>query len=739
MKHILLIIVAMFPALILHAQELSDTLTIEGSAVVAQKNLVKMDVDKITYKVEDDVDSKTSTVLEMLRKVPMVSVDAQDKITVNGSSSFQIYVDGKPSPMLSSNPSQILKLMPAATVRSIEVVTNPGAKYDAEGVGGVLNITTDLSRAGGKSVLDGQYANVTLQGNTRGYGGGLYYSMQKGRWAFSINGNASNSYNYGAISEMERVQKVEGSEYITSTYGEADVMTPLYTGNLNLSYEIDSLNLISIGAGYLGNSRTTESCFEAGFKSPYMEYAYDGTVIVGMYTGSIVANADYQHTWAGRPDRSLVLSYQFSANPTSSETSNIFGAAAPEAMGLRGRKADGLTNSLSHTAQADFSTPIGSASGHTFNTGMKFIARHNSSYQDNFILSDGEYVYTEEGSTECDFYNNIGALYAEYDGKSGAFGLKAGVRYEHTWQTIRYGDESGFGLDYGSLIPVASIQYNIGMQQNLGLSYNMRISRPGITYLNPYVDNVTDPTVTTFGNPELEAEKGHTINLVYNYYSPKWITSLTLRQAFTGNGISQYSFYDNDHILNTTYGNVISTSVSGLDVFATWIPGQRTRIIFNGGVSYTDIRSAALGQSNSGWGYTSLLGLQQTLPWDLRLSANAIASGRTISLQGWASGIYAATFGLTKSFLEDRLTVSLSGVTHLQKGRMLKIETLTQAEDFVSRTSTGIPLRMVQLSVSYSFGKQGDVNVKRSRKTIEADSQLNTKSASESLGTMMGM
>ena len=311
MKHILLIIVAMFPALILHAQELSDTLTIEGSAVVAQKNLVKMDVDKITYKVEDDVDSKTSTVLEMLRKVPMVSVDAQDKITVNGSSSFQIYVDGKPSPMLSSNPSQILKLMPAATVRSIEVVTNPGAKYDAEGVGGVLNITTDLSRAGGKSVLDGQYANVTLQGNTRGYGGGLYYSMQKGRWAFSINGNASNSYNYGAISEMERVQKVEGSEYITSTYGEADVMTPLYTGNLNLSYEIDSLNLISIGAGYLGNSRTTESCFEAGFKSPYMEYAYDGIVIVGMYTGSIVANADYQHRQhtqqvSGRIDNSLL-------------------------------------------------------------------------------------------------------------------------------------------------------------------------------------------------------------------------------------------------------------------------------------------------------------------------------------------------------------------------------------------------------------------------------------------------
>jgi outer membrane receptor for ferrienterochelin and colicin len=737
MKRIVLVILLMM-SVSAQAQTLSDTLALTGSAVVAQKNLVKMDVDKITYKVEDDVDSKTSTVLEMLRKVPMVSVDAQDKITVNGSSSFLIYVDGKPNSMLSSNPSQILKLMPASAVKSIEVVTNPGAKYDAEGVGGVLNIITDLSGSGGKSSLDGQYANLALQGNTRGYGGGLYYSMQKGKWAFNLNGNASNTYNYGAISDMERMQKYEGAEYITTTSGEADVKSPLYIANINLSYDVDSLNLISIGVGYMGNVRSTESSFDAVFKNPYMEYGYAGTVLSGVSASSIMANADYQHIWAGYPDRSLVFSYQFSATPTHAETSDLFDAAASQTMGLVDRKVDGKTNSLSHIAQVDFTTPIGAAAGHVFNTGAKYIARHNSSYQDNFIFDGNDYVYTEEGGTEYDFYNDIGAVYAEYDGKFGSFGMKAGVRYEHTWQTIRYAGESGFGLDYGSLVPVASLQYNIGMQQNIGLSYNMRISRPGITYLNPYVDNVSDPTARTFGNPELEAERGHALSLVYNYFSSRWISSVTLRQSFTGNGISQYSFYDDEHILNTTYGNVISTSVSGLDVFASWIPGQKTRVIFNGGVSYTDIASAALGQSNRGWSYTSLIGLQQTLPWDLRFSVNAIASGRTISLQGWTSGLCAATFGLTKSFLEDRLTFSLSGVTHLKKGRMLKLESVSVAEDFISRTTTGIPLRMMQLSVSYSFGKQGDVNVKRSRKTIEADSQLNVKSASESLGTMMG-
>ena len=120
---------------------ISDNVTQLGNVeVVAQKPLVKMTVDKMSYSVSDDVDAKTNTVLDMLRKVPMVTVDGSDNITVNGSSSFKVFVDGKPSVMMSSNPSQIFKNMPASSVQNIEVVTNPGAKYDAEGVGGVLNL-----------------------------------------------------------------------------------------------------------------------------------------------------------------------------------------------------------------------------------------------------------------------------------------------------------------------------------------------------------------------------------------------------------------------------------------------------------------------------------------------------------------------------------------------------------------------------------------------------------------------
>ena len=146
-----------------------DTKQLKGVEVVAQKPLVKMETDKMSYDVQADNDAKTNTVLDMLRKVPMVTVDGQDNISVNGQSSFKVYVDGKPNVMFSSNPSQIFKSMPASAVKSIEVVTNPGAKYDAEGTGGVLNII--MNRVNGKSAvnMNGYNGNLAISAGNKGW------------------------------------------------------------------------------------------------------------------------------------------------------------------------------------------------------------------------------------------------------------------------------------------------------------------------------------------------------------------------------------------------------------------------------------------------------------------------------------------------------------------------------------------------------------------------------------------
>ena len=717
-----------------------DVQTLKAGSVTAQKTLVKMDVDKITYKVEDDVDSKTSTVLEMLRKVPMVSVDGQDNITVNGSSSFLVYVDGKPNQMISSNPSAILKTMPASFVRKIEVVTNPGARYDAEGVGGVLNITTSSNRSEGGNPLDSQYGSIGAMGTTRGGGGNVFYSLQRGKWAFSMNGQAMYNRNKDTFTDVERVQKTADGDLTTFSHTKTDIDIPMFTGSMNLSYEIDSLNLISAGAGWMHFGMEYDGINSTLINGPDYSFDYDGTTYTRNTSNNITANADYQHLWAGMPERSFILSYQFNGNPSVNDTYNTFNNTGSHFLNLTDRRSEALVNSKTHTIQADFSTPFGNGKTHLLNIGAKFISRHNSSDQEDFLSDGKELVPDPVGSLKYDFFNNIGSVYAEYEGTAGPVGFKAGARYEHTWQNVAYskGDGDDFRMDYGNLIPGASLQYNIGRQQNLGLSYNMRISRPGITYLNPYV-NISDPTVKSYGNTSLKTEMANNINLVYNYFSSKWIVNLTLRDTYTGNGISQYSFYDNGNILNTTYGNIVSSNNIGLNIFLTWIPGSRTRVIFNGGGGYNNIYSKTLSQSNSGFDYNAVIGLQQTLPWDLRLSANVIAIGRTVNLQGWNSGMAMGTLGITKSILEDRLTFSLNGVTHLTGGKGMRQTSWSEGTGFTSRTVNTIPMRTLTLSISFSFGRQDDAKVKSAKKRIQNDTELNQKSVAESLGTMMQM
>ena len=711
-----------------------DVQTLSAGVVVAQRTLVKMEVDKMTYDVSGDVDAKTSTVLDMLRKVPMVSVDGQDNITVNGSSSFQVYVDGKPNPMMSQNASAIFKMMPASTVKNIEVITNPGVKYDAEGVGGVLNITTNREVTGGASAADGFYGTVMTMGSNRGAGGGVTAALQKGKFAMSLNANGMYNTMRGTETDLVRVQDVGFS---TSTHTSTDMKMPMAMVNGSASYEIDSLNLVSATLGIMSfGMRNTNGFTNTILYAPGQgSYSYSGTLSTVNDRNNLSVTADYQHLWAEAPGRSFVLSYQFNGAPSVNNSTTLLDAAGFGGFDFTDRKSIGRTGSNDHTVQTDFTTPLGSK--HVISTGAKVLFRHNSSDQTDYLWEGNAFVENPFGSLRYDFYNRIAAAYTELTGNYGAVSLKAGVRYEHTWQNYSSSAESGdFRVNYGNLVPTASFQWNITPSQNVGLSYNMRISRPGISFLNPYVDT-SDPTALSYGNTELETERGHNLSLVYNYFSPVVMVNATLRHSFTGNGISQYSFYDADNLLNTTYGNIVQNRNTSLNLFSMLTPGAKTRIMLNGSIGYSDLRSNQLGQRNAGWNYNVMLGFQQTLPWDLRLSTNVISAGRQINLQGWSTGLSIASLGLTKTFLDDRLSFSVNGLVPLARDFKMSLRTHTVGTGFTSDMTTQIPMSAVTFQISWSFGKQGNYTAKRARRTIENESQLNQNTTAESMGSVL--
>ena len=686
-----------------------DTLYIKESAtmlkgveIVAQKPLVKMDVDKMSYNVAEDEDAKAYTVLDMLRKVPMVTVDGQDNITVNGSSSFKVYVDGLPNVMFSSNPSMVFKSMPATAVKSIEVVTNPGAKYDAEGAAGILNIVMNKQNPQAAQSMNGYNGTVRASVGNKQLGGSVFINGQQGKFSYSANVMTSYNKPGNTTTETEQVQENGATQLLTS---ENDLKTPFTMGNLTLGYQIDSMSVLNLTAQVNSmNIKTTGTSLTtlSGYGN---DFSYGSTTEMKNKRTSFSGSLDYQRFFNQDHTKSLALTYQLNYSPAKTEMTNNFNVVS-DYIDLTDRYSDSKNNTTSHTFQVDYTTPIGK--GQTLSLGGK-LQLHDATADSKYYLKG---VYDPTSSSDYEYKNSILAGYGEYAGNFNKLGVKAGLRYEYTWQDVEYhlGNGEDFKKTYGTLVPTASLQYTLSQGSNLGLTYNMRISRPGITYLNPYVDK-TNPIALTYGNPELDVEKSHNFSLVYNLFNPKLMVNLNLHHNFMDNAIAQYSFYDSNNLLNTTYGNVVKSHQTGLSGYVNYLATKNTRLFFNGGLNYTDMRSDVLAQSNSGWTANAMIGLQQTLPWDLKLSAFAITSTKSYSLQGWNGGFNLLTGSLSKSLLKDKLTLSVSGVVGLNKGGKLNIESRSSGKDFTSHTNVKVPIYGVTFTVSYTMFSKNMRNI----------------------------
>lgn len=703
--------------------------------VVAQKPLVKVDVDKIEYNIEDDPDSKTNTVIEMLRKVPLVTVDGEDNIQVNGSSSFKIHVNGKPNNMMSNNPKEVLKSMPANTIKYIEVITSPGAKYDAEGVGGILNIVTVGSG------FEGYTATFSARASNMGLGGGAYATIKQGK--LTLTGNYNYSYNNQPTSYSDSYREDYTStdqKYLEST-SSSDYSGQFQHGNVEASYEIDTLRLITMSIGMYGGGNdndsegNTEMWNEVRDKKAY-SYRTSTTGDGSWY--SIRGNIDYQRVSKKNKDRMLTLSYKINTQPQESDNFNRYldRYQVPEAFLLYNSHTFGKTNTTEHTFQVDYTTPIGKL--HTIETGMKYIIRNNISEnnfeEDKSSDGNGNYEYNKDRSSNYKHLNDILAAYLGYTLRYKDFTFKPGVRFEHTAQDVRYivGAGEDFKVDYNDVVPSVSMGIKLGKTQTLRGGYDMRIYRPGIWYLNPYFDD-RNPMFITQGNSELESEKSHAFNLSYSSFTAKFNVNVALRHSFNNNGIERVSHLigengeyfgaDNMHFapegaLYSTYENIGKSRNTNLSLYLNWNASPKTRIYVNGRGSYSDIKSPSQNLHNYGWQGSMYGGVQHTFPWKLRASLNAGGSTPYISLQGKGSGYYYYSLSVNRSFLKDRLTVSAYASNLFSK--YINFDNTTFGQNFYSTSKSRYPNRSFGMSISYRIGEL-KASVKKAARSINND------------------
>lgn len=703
---------------------IDDNQRLDEVTVVAQKPLVKVEIDKLTYSLQDDPESQTNNTLDMLRKVPMITVDGNDEIQLQGSTNFKIYVNGKPSNMLSNNPSDVLKSMPASSVKDIEVITDPGAKYDAEGVGGIINIITT------KNLFQGYTGTVRASASTLGrFGGGAYVSAKYGK--FGITANYNYNYNNSPWNESYSIREDYGTDSragsVLNQSGRSKNQGPFQFGYLEGSYEIDSLNLITVGANLFRGDNTSKTEYAVEMlgrngSELLPSYSYNRNSRSTSVFGSTDINVDYQHS-THKKGELLTLSYRFSQSPNNSESyTELLDVVDYPLMSDYPQWTinDAATNE--HTFQFDYTTPTWK--NHTLEAGVKYIYRGSDSETDRRYYRDSIQDWESVYDANSDFRHNqhIYSAYLGYAMKFGKLGTKFGVRGEGTSLNVKYAYDPSmnFKTNYFDVVPNLTLSYQITQAQQVRVGYNMRIRRPGIRYLNPYI-NDTDPLNISYGNPNLDSEKSHNIRLNYSIFTQKFNMNFSGNYRFVNNSIEQYTWVNDQGISETTYGNIGRTRSVGAFLYASYSPIAMLRIFTNAGMNYEKLQSTEGNLANDGFSGRVFAGAQLTLPKDFRIDLNGGYFSPRINLQGKSSSMYFTGISLNKSFFDKKLTVSLSCNNPFWK--TIKMESNTADDTFNMKTVSYNHARDFRLSVSYRFGSLKDV-IKKVKRGISNDDSM---------------
>lgn len=673
-----------------------------GVTVLAQKPLVKVDVDKIAYDVESDPDAEAKTVLDMLRKVPLITVDGDDNIKLNGKSNFRVHLNGRPSNLLSNNPGKTLKSMPANSVKDIEVITSPGAKYDAEGVGGIINIVT-LSGKG----LEGYTTTFSGGANTEGgWNAGLNAMLKMGK--LSVSGNYTHYYHTSKTFVNTNTEYfTEKDNHFLNTNLGSRYRQPMDFGSAEASYEIDSLNLLTFTvSSYGGHYKQNQDSYSEMLKeNGDINYHYRMNGLSRQNFGGTEVSFNYQRT-LGQKDELLTASYRYSHNPSGgSSYQHIFPLEGNVPFGYSEQNNNNDAFSNEHTVQLDYVNPFNKM--HTLEAGFKYIYRNNSSEStyERRMKENDPWTPVLMDLSSFDHNQYILSVYAAYTLKYKNFGLKAGARLEQSRLKAYLHSEkvSDFDANFTDVIPTGNLSLKLSDTKTLRAGYNLRISRPGIWYLNPYRDE-ENPHYVSFGNPYLDSEKYHNVDLNFSSFTQKLMINASLSYNFCRNSIQNYSeLNESTGKLESTYGNIGKQQSVNLGLYANATLGATTSVWMNGMLNYVDLRSKELDATAKGWQWGGSIGVQQKLPWKIQLSAYGGYYGPDIQLQSKSVSYYYYGLNLNRSFLkEERLTITLFANSFLNKYMSMKSSTFTK--DFNQNTEFQNKQRYFGINISYRIG-----------------------------------
>ena len=693
---------------------------IDQVTVTIQKPLVTADAEKTTYSVEDDPQAASSTLEEILRKVPQLTIDAEGNVKLNGQSDFKVLVNGRSSAMF-KNFKDVIRSMPASQIKKIEVITEPSMKYDAEGAGGIINIIT------ARKEFDGYNGSLNYNTglDTRQQYGGASLSVQKGKFAASVQAfffqmnrrnrpYTSESRRENFASEQQRYHTSESTGY---GKGHNEYVT------LNLSYQPDTLNLVtlegSLWTGAWKNSSDTRIRMSDAAETPTVAYDthdYDNYPYTGFQVG-----ANYERRFR-KPEHTLTVSDMVEIDPDKGYNLVTYDGVLnyPSSQLYKRHTSRSFTN----TFQLDYYNPL--AEHHYVEAGSKYIYRINKGYQNEIPWID-PVGFDPTNMTKYDDLRQrqqIFSLYFGYGLKFSKVSARAGVRMERTWNHAD-ADNSREGIyDYGNrllnFIPYLSFTYKPRDGHNLSLSYTERLRRPSISMLSTYLDD-SDPYNTSQGNPDLEASTTHTLSLKYNYFSPKWSGTFTLSGHLSNDGISSWTSVDDQGVSHTTYSNNVRERTASARLSVNYSPSEKFSFALNGRGGYSHYRLHQEEISTEEFTFDQNLNMNIALWKAATVSLGEGYNSGSANL-GRKSGDYFYSYAtLSQKFFDKKLQISVSCYNPFTKYQTYS--STAQTPTYRSQSRSRNHSRQFSIGAYWRFGKQ-NVQVRKTRKSISNDDMM---------------
>lgn len=669
----------------------------EGVTVKSKKPLVEVLDDKVVFNVENDPSTKLESAIDILRKTPFVSVDGDNNVAVNGQTNFKVLLNGRETAMFAQNVKEALKGFPGSLIVKIEVITSPSAKYDAEGVGGIINIIT-------KKKVVGYNGSINTWNSTVGwYNVNTNFSAKFGNLGVTLNYGAGGGHRVPGKTRMETIP-VNTSAFTRRLLTGKRLMNNFWNfGNAELSYDIDSLNIMSVyGNVSGGNNRVSFdqdiiTSYEIG---PDSISTYD-LVSRNQYP-TVSVGADYIRKFAKNKERefSLRLNGEFG------DANTYLNSVMDNQVSMdRFVINESVAKNKQYTIQSDYIHPL--KKGMKVEGGIKAILRRATSDFESKLKSAGheEYETNPDNTDRFRYDQDVYSVYGSYSFKVKKTSFRIGARIEHTEVDGDFlSSNTKVKQGYTNLLPNIQASLKLSNAFSMVITYSDRLQRPFIWNLNPFRNN-NDPRYITHGNPNLDAQVVHSLAVQTRLVKGQTFAGITFTGGYSNNMIVQYATYDPESGVTTTtsdnLGKEVSLSAHGN--FSTKITPE-WNVFLNGSVRYNKVKNRFdAAQSNSGFGGNA--NLNTTYSFSKRFNASAYAGYYRAPVTIQTSYPFNLWYGINAGYklFDEKLTLSIGISNFLRKEWDYEMKTVDP--NFTYTSTSTMPFRGLSFSVNWSFGK----------------------------------